>query len=65
MYRYRVDYYVGDKVFGSTYVDAWSRREAYYDTIRSNLFNGAVAEANRTYKEWGWDATRLTHLDEI
>jgi len=61
MHRYRVDYYINDKIVASTYCDAFSRRDAYYDAMISDEYKKAIELAEKKCVNVMWDATRVTN----
>lgn len=65
MYRYRVDFYIDDKIIGRDFADGWTRHDAYVATIHKPSYKKALALAKKKGKGLMWDATRLTHKDEI
>lgn len=65
MYRYRVDFYISDKIVGHTFVNAWSRKEAWFESFSTKQYNDACDKAKINNKHLYWDATRLTHIQEI
>ena len=64
-YLYRVDFYIDDKVVGSTEVRAWSRKEAWIESWSTETY-----KLLRDIYPWQehrmmFDATRLERQDEI
>lgn len=65
MWRYRVDFFVNDRLSGHTFVDAWSRKEAWFESWATPQYLTVRIEADRKSARVTFDATRLTGLNEF
>ena len=59
--RYRIDYYINDKIVGFCYSSGWNRREAYYDSWNSKEYKAAQELATKKCVTLMWDASRLNN----